>query len=386
MTMIRMVGLAACLAATPIFALEQGEYRFNGFGTVGFNHLGGEEEGTGFGVEGQTKTSWRGDELSKLGGQSSYGITDDLSATLQVLARAKHDSWEVMPEWAYLAYQANDNLTLRAGRMGTNFYMYSETLNVGFTYPWLSLPTEVYGQVQLTNAEGVDLIYSHTTPYGQLVFQAAAGQAKNRDLYLYDTMQDFDYEDRMSASLQLATNRFGDFRIGYSEANVTLEASEPVTVFTGTGFGPGTVDVSSDGLKGKYTSIGHRFDNGTYLTSSEITKLVIENDGSKEALAYYVMGGRRFGDYLGHLTFAERKSGGLSQDSWTVGMNYSLLPNATLKGEYKRVSADAGYGSFDNSFQDIYDAGLHQATGGALGQPLEKRDADIVSVGIDFVF
>lgn len=386
MTMIRMVGLAACLVATPTFALEQGEYRFNGFGTVGFTHLGGEEEGTGFGAEGQTTTSWRGDEVSKLGGQASYGITNDLSATLQLLASAKHDSWEVQPEWAYLAYQANENLTLRAGRRGTNYYMYSETINVGFTYPWLNLPTEVYGQVQLTNSDGVDLIYNHGTPFGQLTFQAAVGQAKNRDLYLLDTTQDVDYEDQTTVSLLLATDSFGDFRVGYSESNVTLQVSEQVTVFTGTGFGPGTLEFGFDGLKGKYTSIGHRFDNGTYLTSAEMTKLVIEADGSREELAYYVMGGRRFGDYLGHLTFAERKSDGQSQNSWTVGLNYSLLPNATLKGEYKRVSADAGYGSFDNSLQDVYDATLHGATGGVLGQPLEKRDADIVSVGIDFVF
>ncbi len=40
MTAVRVIGLAAvCLATTQAFALEQGEHRFNGFGTVGFTHL-----------------------------------------------------------------------------------------------------------------------------------------------------------------------------------------------------------------------------------------------------------------------------------------------------------------------------------------------------------
>ena len=83
MTALRVAGLAAvCLAATPAFALEQGEHRFNGFGTVGFTHLGGEDDGRSYGVQGQTNDSWRGDQLSKFGAQLSYGITDTLGVTV----------------------------------------------------------------------------------------------------------------------------------------------------------------------------------------------------------------------------------------------------------------------------------------------------------------
>tara|TARA_R100000093_G_scaffold26246_1_gene14758 strand:+ start:2172 stop:2384 length:213 start_codon:yes stop_codon:yes gene_type:complete len=57
MTALRVAGLAAvCLAVTPAFALEQGEHRFNGFGTVGFTHLSGEDDGRSYGIQGQTTT------------------------------------------------------------------------------------------------------------------------------------------------------------------------------------------------------------------------------------------------------------------------------------------------------------------------------------------
>lgn len=78
----RMIGLAvACMAATPAFALNQGDYRINGFGTLGMTYMGGEEDGRTYGAQGQTTDSWRGDELSKLAGQMSYGITDKLNVT-----------------------------------------------------------------------------------------------------------------------------------------------------------------------------------------------------------------------------------------------------------------------------------------------------------------
>ena len=134
MTAVRALSLAvACLAATPAFALDQGDYRFNGFGTLGFTHLGGEEDGRSYGIQGQTNDSWRGDQLSKFGAQFSYGLTDTLGVTVQATAKAEQDEWKANLEWAYLSWQADDNLMLRGGRLRSPVFMYSETLDVGYT-------------------------------------------------------------------------------------------------------------------------------------------------------------------------------------------------------------------------------------------------------------
>ena len=134
-----LLSLAVCLASLPALAVEQGEYQFNGFGTVGITHMCGESD-LDYGIQGQTNDGWRGDQLSKLAVQLRYGITDTLSVTGQLGTKPTQDSWEAGPGNLYLAWQANDNLTLRGGRLATPVYMYSETLNVGFSYPWLRLP------------------------------------------------------------------------------------------------------------------------------------------------------------------------------------------------------------------------------------------------------
>jgi len=64
MNKLNLLGVAICLASTSAFALDQGEYRFNGFGTAAISRVGGVDDAKGYGISGQTTDSWRGDQLS----------------------------------------------------------------------------------------------------------------------------------------------------------------------------------------------------------------------------------------------------------------------------------------------------------------------------------
>jgi len=390
---VRLLPLAICLATAPAFALEQGEYRFNTFGTVGFTHLGGEEDGRSYGVTGQTNDSWRGDQLSKFGAQINYGITDTIGATLQLTAKPAQDEWNANVEWAYFSWQTNDNLMLRAGRLRTPVYMYSESIDVGFSYPWLRLPDEVYSQVQLSNYEGLDAVYNLPLSFGSLAFQVAGGQAKNRDIFAFDDMHDIDYKKLFGANVSLATNDYGTLRVGYVEADITSEIEGVVRLPALVGGGVITQAFQSlDQQKGKFTSIGYQYDNGTWLTSNEWTSRVIETDDAGSVDAFYLMGGRRFGEFLTHVTYAQLDDDAGRQNSWTLGLNYNLLPNVVLKSEYKRVDTSGGYdGVFVRTPQEAFDnainaGGIGPVPAGVVGSPARNFDGDIISVGVDFVF
>ncbi|SIS18773.1 hypothetical protein SAMN05878276_3072 [Aquipseudomonas alcaligenes] len=385
MTTARVLGLAICLASTSAFALEQGEALINGFGTVGVTHLGGEDDGRGYGISGQTNDSWRGDQLSKFGAQLTYGVTDTVGLTLQTTAKAYGDEWKANLEWAYLSWQSTDNLMVRVGRLRTPVYMYSESIDVGFSYPWLRLPDEVYSQVQLSNYEGADLVYNLPLSFATLSFQLAGGIAKNRDYYIYDEEFDIDYDNVFGSSVSLATNDFGTFRVGYVEADINTEIAGSFTDIFGN---PDTATLLSlDKDKGKFTSVGYQYDNGTWLTANEWTSRVIENDGSNSTDSFYLMGGRRFGDFLAHVTYAQLDEDDGRQSSWTLGLNYNILPTVVLKGEYKRVDTTGGYdGVFVRNAQELYDNTVYERTNGLAGVPARNYDGDIISAGIDFVF
>ncbi len=384
MMKMKLLPLAICLASAPVFALEQGEYRLNYFGSVGITHLGGEDQGRSYGVSGQTTDSWRGDQLSKFGAQLTYGLTDTLGVTLQATAKPLQDEWQANLEWAYLSWQANDQLMVRAGRLRSPVYMYSESLDVGFSYPWLRLPDEVYSQVQLTNYEGADVVYTLPLSYGSVTFQVAAGQAKNRDYFAYDDLFSIDYGKLFGANVSLATNDYGTFRVGYVEADISTTIDGVVNAF-GTPTYLQLLELKKD--KGKFTSIGYQYDNGTWLTANEWTTRVTENDNNASIDSFYLMGGRRFGDFLAHVTYAQLDENEGRQNSWTLGLNYNIAPTVVLKTEYKRVDTSGGYdGVFVRGKQELYENELFERSGGLAGVPARNYDGDIISVGVDFVF
>ena len=379
MRKVHLLPLAIALASSTAYAVEQGEFVYHGFGTVGITHLGGEDD-LEYGIQGQTNDGWRGDQLSKFAVQGQYGITDTLSLTGQLASKPQQDSWKVGPGNIYLAWQANDNLTLRGGRIGTPVYMYSETLNVGFSYPWLRLPEEVYSLVQLTSHDGADILYNRSTALGAMSFQLSGGNAIGREQYALDDMHDIDYRDVFATSLALSTDNFGTFRIGYAEADLKITVDDVVTIPV---LGQRNVAlVELDGQKGKFSSIGHQYDNGTWVSAAEAVKLQIENNEEAETNAFYVMGGRRFGDYLAHVTYGQLDEPAGRQVSMTYGLNYSFSPTVTLKGEYKRVDTSQGpdaVGVFQGNAQQAFNNGL-------LGTSYGTPDGDIFSVGVDFIF
>ena len=97
------------------------------------------------------------------------------------------------------------------------------------------------------------------------------------------------------------------------------------------------------------------------------------------------MGGRRFGDFLAHVTYAQLDENEGRQNSWTLGLNYNIAPTVVLKTEYKRVDTSGGYdGVFVRGKQELFE---NEAFERGLGDvPARNYDGDIISVGVDFVF
>lgn len=372
---VAILSLILLLSSPPLLAEDTGDFIFNGFGTLGVSRLGGEDNGRSYGTQGQVNHRWRGDELSRLGGQFTYYFRDDLEATAQIKAAADQDSWGLDLDWLYLAWQATDRLTLRAGRLRNPVYMYSETLNVGVTYPWLRLPDEVYYQLQIANYEGVDLLYNIPLTFGSLTWQVSGGQAHNRDHFIHDDQHDMDYSKLFGINATLTTHAWGTFRIAYSEASLDMR----LPYMEGT-----WLEGISEDVKGKYTALGYQYDDGVWMAASEATRMVVEGL-TPSYNAFYIMAGRRFGNLEAHLTYGQLDDEFTGrQSSWNWGLNYRLSPTVIIKSEYKRVdNANESQGVFVRGGEEYLEALTRKEV---LGQPMRTFDGDILSFGIDFLF
>lgn len=101
--------------------------------------------------------------------QISANISQKFGAAMQLLASSDEDTgkadYAVKADWAYIHYNPTTSIELRLGRFRLPTFMYSDTAQVGYSYPWVFLPTEVYRIVPFDNMNGAEFMW--TEPLGR---------------------------------------------------------------------------------------------------------------------------------------------------------------------------------------------------------------------------
>lgn len=139
-----------CLSiATDTMAQESDRFALSGFARV----IGGVLDTSDASFEGYDN-SIRFSEKSLFALQGDYRLTDTWSASAQLLLHSDSNRDSGI-EWAYLTYKPTDNLKLLVGKLRTPYLKYSDVIDVGFAYPWLSAPQQLYGSyLFFSNFEG----------------------------------------------------------------------------------------------------------------------------------------------------------------------------------------------------------------------------------------
>jgi len=155
---ISIASLAFALAS-PTLA----EVRFSGFGSLvaGQTLEDDEKLNADFYDVGQYENTTTFKAESVLGLQVTADIAPDLKATGQLLAKGT-DEFKPELDWYYLTYQAADDWTLMAGRRNIPMYYYSEFSEVGYAYPWIRPPSNLYWW-QVTQFDGFHASYDFST-------------------------------------------------------------------------------------------------------------------------------------------------------------------------------------------------------------------------------
>ena len=119
---------------------------------------------------------WSFDSDSVVGLHLQGDIAPQLSLTTQIVAQGFHandtDKYQPEVDWLFLSYQWTPALRMRLGRMRTPHYLYSETVDAGYSYPWVRPPTEVYTFFlsPFYNFDGLD--FDWNTDIGSLELEA----------------------------------------------------------------------------------------------------------------------------------------------------------------------------------------------------------------------
>ena len=378
-------------------AAEKERVQMNGFMTVGASRAD-DELGTGYLFN--DRVNFRGD--SKLGLQFDYKLSEDTSATVQLVARSRsEDTWRVDAEWAYISHDITSWVSTRVGRLRIPFYLYSESLDVGISYPWVRPPIDLYTTV-ITSFDGIDFVFkANTGPinHRMQVWAAAQRGADNGDLQQIDIYDS--YGINITSNWNAITARLATTKIKL-EGTQTLEftdtipftslpaiaaatSASSINCITPYILDPTQSTCSQWGVTFEvldtvnYHSAALQYDDGNLLLLYEgaVLKLsedlVFGDDRSNSFTAAY-----RTGSWTPYASMGRSKSElsaigpQTKRKSRSLGLRYSLNDSTAVTFEWNHFYDMQGSGSFNASAIDTGDTDLD--------------DTNVYSIVVDAVF
>jgi hypothetical protein len=294
-----------------------------------------------------------GTRMNHVGVQFYSALTDKVSATIALTAEGGQYNYEVTPEWAYGTYQFNQDWSLRMGRYKGPFYMVSDYRDVGYAYPWVRPPEEVYSTNPIKSINGLDLVFQKTVSDVSYLLEIYGGSGQNTALapaiYGLTDPVEFETHNNIGFNAVIGTDAIS-FRVGYYSTDVHVPS-----------FG---IDEES----GTFAGLGLIVDwRNIVLYSEYVARNTDDTPALSQAFpdqnAWYVTLGYRFSTILPYVTYAKIDEGAdpsmfaLKQTSTALGLRWDFDDAADIKFEVKQADPDVTpafgkMGLFDNVMTD----------------------------------
>lgn len=252
--------------------------------------------------------------INKLGIQMTFQVSDKISATAQLVSKGIKD-YQVEAEWAYLTYDATDDLRFNFGRQRIPYYLLSEYLDVGYALPWVLPPIEMYN-IPISAVDGVSAVYDFAIGDFNFAWQTYAGAGGG-----YSEQLEAEFTQNQSWGTNLtATTGSWTFRMGYTSSNLNADpdqggAGSLLIDAVNTGLdtlGPqlGVPAGASwlgetDNLRANYYSAGFMYDDGSLLVMGELSNLNVDDTVQPVGDAGYLTVGYRFGKWMPYVSYAK---------------------------------------------------------------------------------
>jgi len=360
---------------------------FSGFLTAGANYashpvLAGTSAVSSDGTIGNVVSF---EEDSRFGLQVSAQINPEVSVTGQMLAKAHENSYALSTDWAYVKYRVSNNFSVRTGRVKLPSFLISDYNEVGYAYPWVRPPQEMYSANPMTGVNGIDMLIRYNMGnlglliqpfYGNNTQETTVPQAVLPMMLCYPltcpagtiVSVPFTVEGLRGINLSLSSDAF------------TLRASWFKTQVFQSDFGV-------QGDDGSFSSVGLTVDVKNVVFYTEGFVRVVEGMGGvafPNQEGGYATLGYRFGKFMPHVTYGwidPHVTAGQSpfatplvQRSVALGMRYELGRGAAFKFEALQVTPEPGT------------TGLLLADPNAVTSPYRSENVMIYSAAVDVVF
>jgi len=261
--------------------------------------------------------------------QASKSLNDKLSVTGQLVARGgAQDSFVTKIEWAYLSYQIDDNSSLRAGRLRQPTFYYSDFVDVGTAYTWVTPPLDVYSFN--INYQGLNYLRRDTLAGVDLTTEIFGG-AQDQNLSGITGPTAYAYErDIMGASFTVNYDEWLTPRSRAAAATVRLTVDYDIeSLLIEQGLPEALAAPVADDVdrfidpeysKWEYVNLTVKTDFDRWFFIGEGMILRGYQELPFKQVRWYTSGGVRFGQFVYHLTYSR------SEDDPGVAADYFENP------------------------------------------------------------
>lgn len=301
--------------------------------------------------------------------QGVYTVNSKLSVTGQLVAKGV-DNFEPEFDWYYVTYRPNDDWTFMAGRRNIPMYYYSEFSEVGYAYPWMRPPANLYWW-QITQFNGFHAAYnfklgelSHTVT----AFHGDERDEQNKEMEYYEVLYGNNNVTRVDEFWTninginwVIAGDFFDVRLVYFTNdrdrtkfldNGSVEYSLPFSQrFMGVG---GSINWQAFTLLFDWNHVKYKDVRGTEFPTYLLS--LVYNWGEFQPFIAY--------SKADHERTAVPTDDLEEHKLWSVGVRWDLYSNVAFKFQYDHFT-DQGY---------------------APKQWNYHGDARVISAGIDFIF
>ena len=395
---LKKLGIASAILLAGAQTAYANDLQINGFLNVTAGVLDNKDIEDGF-TTGGYDTTLGFDQHTLAGLQISKKVNDNTSATVQLMSRGKQ-GYKTETAWAYVTYDLSDNTAIRFGRLRTPFFHYSDFLEVGYAYNWVTPPTIVYRLDSMSTLTGVDFTHQFTMGAIDGAFQLYTGRYKD-DFELRGDTYDAELSSAAGAVLNLNAGNFGG-RLSYHQAELSFYDLDPtgernldkmLGAAALTAQAIGAVDsFEASGQNSSFYQGSLFWDNGSTSLIAEYTALRHDSHLLNDDDAWLVSIAQRFGDVTAHLTYAAAKNkvkdGNVgivqrfseSEESDIIaGLRYDYSSSVALK-------AEAHYITINNAATRGDQMRLTGNPVAASELDLDKNTGSLYTIGMSIVF
>jgi len=239
--------------------------------------------------------------------QADYQILDNLSLTGQVIGHSGKER-DSGVEWLYLTYNPNRFSQIKVGRQRTPFFNYSDVIDVGFSYPWITLPQQVYSSIFFSTFDGILAGYEWNVN-GVVINAEAFWGSFNGDVVTSGNEVNANINDLQGAILNLTYDNF-NFRTAYHRTDAFIKLDDLTgfrNVLDLSGFTESAESLNPDG-EIEFFQIGASYENLDYFVRTEVTKIKAESRVVPTIDSFFIAAGYNFFPYTSYISYGKTNS------------------------------------------------------------------------------